>query len=179
MGRILTLIVILTLVLSATAAADEPLQEWRHIDITAKAAAASALCGFTIFRHLEGDSHFIVFYDNDGAIVREVDTFPSLKITLYAPSTGQSYTSSEPAAFRTYYTNGAAIGSEATAILTGLIEKFGSADLDSGRLVFRSHVVGYDAAGVPLISGFEEISSVGPNVDVSTAQSRCDGVRSQ
>jgi len=179
MGRIFTLIVILTLALSTTAAAEAPLQEWRHIDVTAKAVAASAICGFDIFRHFEGDSHFIVSYDNDGAIVREVDTFPGLTITLYAPSTGQSYTSSVPAVLHTYYTNGAAIGSEATASLTGLAEKFGSADLDSGRLVFRAIVVGYDAAGVPNIRFVEEISSVGPNVDVSVQQSRCDGVRSQ
>jgi hypothetical protein len=179
MGRVFTLIVILSLALSATAAADQPLQEWRHIDVTAKAVAASQICGFDIFRHFEGDSHFVVFYDHNGAITREVDTFPGLTITLYAPSTGQSYTSSSPAVLHTYYTNGAAIGSEATGILTGLVEKFGSADLDSGRLVFLAHVTGYDAAGVPNIRFFEEVSSVGPNVDVSVPQSRCDGVRSQ
>jgi hypothetical protein len=79
----------------------------------------------------------------------------------------------------TDYTNGAALGSVATATLTGLVEKFGSADLDSGRLVFLAHVTGYDAAGVPTIRFFQEISSVGPNADVSIQQSRCDGVRSQ
>ena len=179
MRRVFTLIFILTLALSTTAAADPPLQEWRHIDVTAKAVAASRLCGFDIFRHFEGDSHFTVFYDNDGAIVREVDTFPSLTITLYAPSTGQSYTSSVPAVLHTYYTNGAATGSQATAILTGLAEKFGFADLDAGRLVFLARVIGHDAAGVPTIQFVETISSVGPDVDVSVQQSRCDGIRSE
>ena len=179
MGRLSMLIVIFTLALSATAVANPPLQERRHIDVTQKAVAASRICGFDIFRHFEGDVHFVVFYDNDGAIVREVDTAPGLTVTLFAPSTGQSYTSSVPAVLHTDYTNGAAIGSVATATLTGLVEKFGSVDLDSGRLVFLAHVVSYDAAGVPNIRFFEEVSSVGPNVDVSVQQSRCDGVRSQ
>lgn len=179
MFRLSTLVVIFTLALSTIASADAPLQEWRHFDVTVKAVAASQLCGFDIYRHLEGDAHYIVFYDNDGSIISEVDTFPRLTITLYAPSTGQSYTSVQPAMLHTYYTNGAAIGSDATGILSGLVEKFGDADMDGGHATFSARVVRYDAVGVPIIQGIAFLSSRGPDVDVSVQQSRCDGVRSQ
>lgn len=174
---LVSLAVAAMLATGARASANAPLQEWKSFDTTVKATGASAICGFDIWRHVEGSAHFIVFRDSSGAIVREVDTFPALTNTIYAPSTGKSYTSVSPAVLRTYYTNGAAIGSEATAILTGLVEVYGDVGMDGGRLVFLARVVRFDAAGVPLIKGYATVSSVGPDVGMTTAQARCEAMR--
>jgi hypothetical protein len=166
--------------LQGVAVAQPPLQEWRDLTAThVLLMGATARCGFDIFADAEGRSHYIVFYDNAGAIVSEVDVFPALKITVYAPSTGKSYTTVSPAVLHTYYTEGARIGSVATGELTGLLEKVDDIQMDSGRLVFLSHVVGYDGAGVPLIGGAPTvISSVGPNLDTPPiGQARCNAMK--
>ncbi len=155
------------------AAASPPLQETGHFDNTALLPGATAVCGFPVFGHFEGDFHFTVFYDQDGNIVREVDTFPSATTTVYAPSTGKSYTSASPAVLHTTYTNGAAIGSTATAALTGLLEKIDDIDMDGGRVVFEARVTRYDAAGVPIIQFVRVISSSGPDLDAPIRFQRC------
>jgi hypothetical protein len=162
--------------LGTAASAEAPLQERFHVDSDVRLGAASAVCGFEVRGHFEGDRHFTVFYDNTGAIVREVDTFPSLTLTVYALSTGKSYTSVSPAVLITYYTDGAAIGSHATAFVAGLAERIPGTDINGGRFVFDAVVVGYDAAGVPLIQFVAEISSVGPDYDTTIAAARCAGV---
>lgn len=171
-----SLAIALVLVLSGAAAAEQPLQERFHVDNDIRLGAASAVCGFEVRGHFEGDRHFTVFYDNTGAIVREVDTFPSLTLTVYAPSTGKSYTSVSPAVLITYYTDGAAIGSHATAFTAGLAERIPGVDMNGGRFVFDAVVIGYDEAGVPLIRFVAEISSVGPDYDTTIAAARCAGV---
>ncbi len=143
------------------AAASPPLQETGHYDNTALPPGATAVCGFPVFGHFEGDFHFTVFYDQDGNIVREVDTFPSATITVYAPSTGKSYTSASP------------IGSTATAARTGLLEKIDDIDMDGGRVVFEARVTRYDAAGVPIIQFVRVISSSGPDLDAPIRFQRC------
>jgi len=168
--------VALALVLGGAAAAEAPLQEWLSLDRDVRLNGASAVCGFEVRGRFEGDAHYTVFYDESGAIIREVDTFPSVKVTVYAPSTGKSYTSTDPAVLITYYTDGAAIGSHATAILVGRAERIPGVGIDAGRFVFDAVVVGYDAAGVPLIRFVSEISSVGPDLDMTIAEARCAGV---
>ncbi|TME32490.1 MAG: hypothetical protein E6I66_05165 [Chloroflexi bacterium] len=165
-------IVAALLVLQAGAAASPPLREQGHQDDTVILPGASARCGFPIYGRFEGDFNFTVFYKN-GQIEREVDTFPSFKVTVFAPSTGKSYTSASPAVLHTTYTNGAAIGSTAIAALTGLFEKIDGVDMDGGRFVFDAVVVDYDAAGVPLIRFVREISSVGPDLDAPIRFQRC------
>ena len=123
--------------LGSSAYAEPPTQERTHFDNTVRLVRASNICGFDVFGHFEGDQHFTLFYDRTGAIDREVDTFPDFKVTVFAPSTGKSYTSASPAVLHTQYTDGAAIGSPAIAELTGLVEKVDGVDIDSGRLVFN------------------------------------------
>jgi hypothetical protein len=163
--------------LGSSAYAEPPTKEREHFDVTVRLVRASNICGFDVFGHFEGNSQFIVFYDRSGAIDREVDTFPDSKITVFAPSTGKSYTSAGPAALHTQYTDGAAIGSSAIAELTGLVEKVDGVDMDSGRLVFNAVVVARDAAGVPLIRFLSVISSNGPDLDTTIGRARCNAVR--
>jgi hypothetical protein len=169
-------IAIVLLLMQSVAVAQPPLRERGHIDDTILLPGATAQCGFNIFGHFEGDFQFTVFY-KDGAIVSEVDTFPSFKITVFAPSTGKSYTSASPAVLHTWYTEGARIGSTAIAAVSGLFEKVGSVDMEGGRVVFEAVVVDYDAAGVPLIEFVREISSSGPHLDAFIGAQRCAAMR--
>jgi hypothetical protein len=173
MLRFLAFVAVLMLATQTGAAATEPLQSRHHVDVDVPAVGASLICGFEIRVHIEGDTHFTVFYDNEGNIVREVDTSPSLKITVYRPGTDQSYTTASPAMLHTQYTDGAAVGSEATAELTGLLERIPGLDMDAGRLVFSAVVFAYDADGVPIIRGTGIISSAGPDLDAPIRFQRC------
>jgi hypothetical protein len=172
-----TTITLFIAIQGGAAAGAPPLREWLHQDVTVRLGVASAVCGFDVFGHFEGDVHFTVFYDQNGSIVSEIDTFPSFKATVYAPSTGKSYTSASPAVLHTQYTDGAAIGSTATAEVTGLLEKFDGVNMEGGRLVFEGVVVGIDPAGVPLIRFVREISSSGPHIDTVIGVARCNAVR--
>jgi hypothetical protein len=167
----------LVLLFGSAAAAGGPLNERTHLDTDIRLNGASNVCGFEVRGHFEGDQHFAVFYDNTGAIVREVDTFPSFKVTIYAPSTGKSYTSAGPAVLTQYYTNGAAVGSPVTAILTGLLERLPGIGMEGGRFVYNAVVIGYDPAGVPLIRFVSEVSSVGPDLETTIGAARCAAVR--
>ncbi|HKY50736.1 MAG TPA: hypothetical protein VJP45_05720, partial [Candidatus Limnocylindria bacterium] len=158
------------------ARAGAPLQEREHTDIDVRLGGASNACGFEIRGHFEGDSHFVVFYDSTGAIIREVDTFPSFTVTIYALTTGKSYTSVSPAVLTQYYTDGAVVGSPVIAVVTGLVERIPGVGIDSGRFVFNAVVVDHDAAGVPIIQFVSEVSSVGPDLDTSIGVARCAGV---
>lgn len=171
------LVVAVLLASQGTAAAVGPLQVSHHVDATFRLGPASAVCGFDVFGHFEGDFNYKVFYDRNGNIVREIDTFPSFKVTISAPYTGKSYTSASPAVLHTSYTNGAAIGSAAIAAETGLLEKFGGVDMVAGRRAFNAIVVDYDDDGVPLIQFVSEISSTGQTLDSTFAAARCNAVR--
>jgi hypothetical protein len=159
------------------ASASPPLVETGHYDDTVLLPGATARCGFPIYGRFQGDFRATVFYDNGGNIVREVDTFPMATVTVYAPSTGKSYTSASPAVLITTYTDGASIGSTAVASLNGLFEKIDGVDLDGGRFVFEAVVDGYDTAGVPQITFVREISSVGPDLDAFIGVQRCAAMR--
>jgi hypothetical protein len=169
-------IAIVLLLMQTGAAAIPPLQEREDVDIDVRLGGASAVCGFEVRGHFEGDSHFTVFYDQSGQIIREVDTFPSFQVTVYALSTGKSYTSASPAVLTQYYTNGAVEGSSVRAVLTGLVERIPGVGIDAGRFEFNAVVIGHDAAGVPIIQFVSEISSVGPDIEGSRAVARCAGV---
>src|SRR5438045_2596861 len=111
MVKLIAFVASLLLVMQTTASADQPLEVRRHVDGDVRAPAASRICGFEIRAHFEGDANIKLFYDNDGNIVREIDTFPSWKVTVYRPGTDQAYTSASPQVLHSYYTDGAALNS--------------------------------------------------------------------
>jgi hypothetical protein len=170
-------IVAALLVFQVGASASPPLRETGHTDATFLLPGATAQCGFDVFGHFEGDFRFTVFRDKDGRIVREIDTFPSFKATVFAPSTRKSYTSASPAVLHATYTPGAAIGSMAIVTITGLLEKIGDIDMVGGRLEFEAVVVAYDDVGVPITQFVREISRSGPHLDAPFGVQRCAAMR--
>jgi hypothetical protein len=173
MRRLFGLSAVLFLAMGSVALASAPLREWTHIDNDIVLPGATAVCGFEIRGHFVGDSHFTLYYDNDGNIVKEIDTFPSLTVTVYRPGTDMSYTTVAPAVLLTYYTDNAAIGSAATAYLTGLLEHIPGIDMDSGRFAYNARVITIDSAGIPIIQFVSEISSAGPDLDRPIRFQRC------
>lgn len=163
MFKLFAFVAALLTAMQGNASADQPLQVRHHVDADVPANVASRICGFEIRAHFEGDANIKVFYDNDGNIVREVDTFPSWKVTVYRPGTDQAYTSASPQVLHFYYTDGAALNSVVTIVGTGLLERIPGVGMDSGRVVFEAVVIGYDA-GVPVTQFVREVSSAGPDL---------------
>ena len=173
MFRLVVIVAVLLLATPSVALADAPLREWRHIDQDVVLPGATAVCGFEIRGHFVGESHWTVFYDKDGNIVKEVDTFPSLKVTVYRPGTDQSYTSAQPAVLIAYYTDNAVVGSTARVFSAGLFERIPGIGMEGGRLEFNAVVVDIDDAGVPLIQFVSLISESGPHFDQPIRFPRC------
>ena len=164
---------VLSLSVVSHAYADAPLVVEVPIDATARLGPASAFCGIDIFLHAEGIAHWRVFYDQDGVIVREIDTFPTLTWTVFAPSTGKSYTTRRPAVLHVDYTNGGAVGSPAVATFTGMLDTFGPGPgIIPGRISFNAVVVAIHPTGVPLIQLGAVIEAT-PNTNVNFAAERC------
>ena len=115
------------------------------------------------------------FLCNTVAIVREIDN--SRREGTISALHGKSYTSASPAVLTQYYTEGAAVGSPVTAVLTGLLERLPGIGVDSGRFVYNAIVIGYDPAGVPLIRFVSEVSSVGPDLETTIGAARCAAVQ--
>jgi len=173
MLRLFGLSAVLFIAMGSVALANPPLREWRDFDDDVLLPGATAVCGFEIRGHFVGSSHFTLYYDKDGNIVKEVDTFPSLKVTVYRPGTDQSYTSAEPAVLIAYYTNNAVVGSTATVFSAGLFERIPGIGIEGGRIEYNAVVVAIDDAGVPLVQFVSPISASGPQLDQPIRFGRC------
>ena len=167
----------LMLALQTPALAEGPLHVRDQIDFTFRSPGASAICGFDVLVHVEGVGQAALFYDRNGNIVRENDSAPDLKMTIFAPSNGNSWTFALSAALHTLYTDGGAIGSTGTAVLTGVAQRFPGAGIDAGRTVFETLVVDVTPEGLPVTDFTNVLSHSGPLLDMSLAAARCDAVR--
>jgi hypothetical protein len=136
---------IAALVLSSSGMANPPSRFTFTLDDTFPAFGTSAVCGFSVFVHLEGTAAAQLFYDRHGVLIRELDTSPNLKITFFAPSTGKSFTYAVGGPFVQEYVDGAAVGSPVVATLAGLIGATGSSAPNAGRIVSEGVVAGIEA----------------------------------
>ena len=123
--------------------------------------ALSDACGFDVFDVLAGNVDTTLFYDQSGTLTREIDTSPSLTLSLAAPSTGKSIGSRSPAVMITDYTGGGALGTAAVASLTGLQLMLGPGVMFTGNQVFDAVVVDHSPDGVPIIEFTNLISESG------------------
>jgi len=171
------LVVALLLTLQTTATADPPLQFWRHSDFTFRTAGASAVCGFDVFVHIEGGGRATLFYDTNGTIQREVDSAPNLKVTIFAPSTGKSFTYAFAGALLTTYNDGGVVGSTGIAVATGIDQRYPGAGVNAGRTVWEVEVFEIDEAGIPITDFVSVISETGSDLNSSIAVARCNAVR--
>lgn len=167
----------LMLAMQTPAQADGPFHVRDQIDFTFRSGSASAVCGFDVFIHIEGTGQAVLFYDRNGNIVRENDSAPDLKMTIFAPSNGNSWTFALSATLHTFYTDGGAIGSTGTAVLTGVVQRFPGAGIDTGRTVFETLVYDVTDEGLPVTAFTNIVSHSGPLLDMALSAARCDAVR--
>lgn len=132
-------------------ASDGPLLVRKAVDLTIPQPGLSAVCGFTVYRRIEGLVDAALFFDDQGNPLREVDTSPSLRITFLAPETGRSVS---------YPGTGTAItnyGLDRTAVVTldgslTFVQAPGTGPLliSVGRIVFTADVLGTNEDGLPV-----------------------------
>jgi hypothetical protein len=124
------------------------------------------LCGFPVFQSLDGTLNTTLRYDSSGSIISEVDTQPGTTVTFSSPTSGKSFSWPFANLFRTDYTNGAALGSDATSYGSGLGMKVpGVPAADSGRIVFDAVVFGTTPYGVPIVAFTGVVSVAGHESD--------------
>ena len=161
MTRPTTLMIAVLVALSTSAVttvADEPLLIRSLVDITVPQPGLSALCGFKVYRRVEGLVDVALFLDDEGKPLHEIDTSPSLRYTFFSSETGKSVSYPGTGTLITdYYQDGMAVASVDGHL--ALVHASGGAPLliNVGRLVFTAEVIGVNADGVPVI---------GPPIDV-------------
>src|SRR5919108_5251107 len=73
------------LLLVPTAAAAPPTRIPFEVDV-AFPSFFTGLCGVPVFLHIEGGGTTTLFYDQDGNVIRELDTAPGgIQFTLFSP----------------------------------------------------------------------------------------------
>ena len=151
--------VLVALYTSAVAVtAQEPLLIRSYVDITVPQPGLSALCGFTVYRRVEGLVDVALFLDDEGNPLHEIDTSPSLRYTFFSSETGKSVSYPGTGTLITDYSpDGMAVASVDGHL--ALVHVSGGAPLliNVGRLVFTAEVIGVNADGVP---------AIGPPIDV-------------
>jgi hypothetical protein len=180
-GLLVSLVALLALgggTLGATPAWATPPQQFRHLpfNFSARDDALSDACGFDVFQVGAGFIDIKLFYDQGGALVREIDTFPTFRFSFTAPSTGKSIGSRVAEPIITDYTGGGAVGTTAVVRFTGLQLMLGPGVMFTGREVFEAVVVDHSPEGVPILDFFNLISQTGNFFSGDRAGVVCDAL---
>lgn len=149
--------------LAATPAWATPPQHFHHLPLnfSERDDGLSDACGFDVFFVAAGLIDVTVLYDQSGALIREIDTFPTFTVSLAAPSTGKSIGSRAPAVGIIDYTGGGALGTAAVFSVTGLSFMLQPGVMFTGRQVFDAVVVDHTPEGIPIVMGTNLISQSG------------------
>ena len=142
---------------TASAQATPPSHFSEPVDFSFQLNYYTNLCGFPVFQSLVGTINTTLRYDKAGNVVSEIDTQPGATLTFSSPTKSLSWPFATMV--RTDYTNGGAVGSEATAYGSGLSIKAPGASADGGRVVFSAVVVATTPDGVPIVGFTGVISS--------------------
>jgi len=130
-----------------------------HVDVSVVDSFFTQLCGFEVRFFNVGTFNSKLFVDENGTIVREIDTFPDAKAGWSSPASGRSIVFPASAKLVTEYPNGTALGSAATVTGTGLSAKVPGIPADAGIAVFAGHVAFIDPDGVPIVA-FDQLLSI-------------------
>jgi hypothetical protein len=156
----LALVTILAALTTASAQATPPSHFSEPVNFSFQLGYYTDLCGFPVFQTLDGTLNTTLLYDRSGNLVSEIDTQPGTTVAFSSPTSGKSFSWPFANLLRTDYTNGGALGSDATSYGSGLgIKVPGVPAADSGRIVFDGIVVDITPDGVPIVA-FEGVISV-------------------
>jgi hypothetical protein len=128
------------------------------VDLTFAEPGLTALCGFDVYRNIAGMVDAILFLDDDGDPLREIDTSPSLRYTFLAPASGKFISYPGTGTLLTdYYPDGTAVATVDGHLTFGHVPGAEPLLINVGRLMFTADVVGTSADGLPVI---------GPPIDI-------------
>lgn len=135
---VFAVVALLIAMVGAPASAKPPLHVSWSTTLAVEDGDLTAACGFEVTLVFEGNVNATLFYDANGAIVREIDTFPAY--TWAYTANGLSIGSPMSSVGRFEYTEGAAPGSSVVYTLSGLQYRIGPHVTYSGRMVFAGVV---------------------------------------
>ena len=164
----LALAVIMSALMTASAQAQPPSHFAEPVNFSFPLDYYTNLCGFPVFQSLVGTLNTTLRYDRSGSIVSEIDTQPGTTVTFSSPTSGKSFSWPYAAILHTDYTNGGALGSNATAYGNGFSMKVPGIPADAGRVVFDAVVFDSTPYGVPIIAFTGVISVAGHTNDPDT-----------
>jgi hypothetical protein len=124
---------VMVLVLGGVARAVPPEHSVEHVDETLPIDA----CSFTVLIHIEGDVRHMVFFDQAGNAVSELEVFPRFRVTFTNVETGKSISTVSPSVNHlTINPDGSAVMA-ITGLSAHLIVGGGPPQaVDVGRIVF-------------------------------------------
>src|SRR5829696_3683985 len=166
---LLFLCVVASATLASTASAAAPTRISIPIDSTAPSRLLTSACGFDVSITQVGTLKAIVFHDQSGAIIRELDTQPGTQLILSSSTTGKSFAFPFASVFRYEYPTGTTPGSEAVVTVTGLGDKVPGISADAGRIVFGNATVLFvNSSGIPIVDFGSQTLSNGRSNDATT-----------
>jgi hypothetical protein len=110
----------------------------------------SQACGFEVTGEISGRANVTLFLDASGSIVREIDSFPSTRVTFSGNGKSFSFPGAFASKFQTFYPEGASIGAPAIVKVTGLLGQVRGLGADAGQDIFTATVVDFAPEGFPL-----------------------------
>src|SRR5262245_37205516 len=153
MGHVRGACVVLTaLTLGQPAHADRPTFFMAEVDRTFVSPFFSAACGFEVSITEVGTVKAKVHADATGNIVSEIDTQPGYRVTYGSNASGKAFSFPFATVFHFDFPFGAAPGSPAIVIATGLVDKVTGLPADAGRVTYgEATVLFVDSNGVPIV----------------------------
>lgn len=121
------------------------------IDVTFQAPFLSAYCGFEVDIVITGTANVTLFTDQDGVVVRELDTQPGSRFGFASPDTGKSFSFPNSLSLHTEYPEGASPGADAVWRLTGLFENAPGVPPEAGMAAGEGIVLFISPEGIPVI----------------------------
>jgi hypothetical protein len=161
----------------APAAAATPPQRFSDdLDLVRFLPGTSSLCGFPVYRELVGRVDATLFFDENGAIVREDDYGVNVRMIYSAPTRGTSFEWAIAGSTQTYYTDGAAPGSAAAVVTQGLVDKVPGSSAAAGQSVYEGTVIDFDSVrGLPEVDygPFSLVATTAKTSTNDTPAARC------
>ena len=136
-------------------------------------------CGFPVLVHVQGAGTTTLHYDQDGKLVRELDTLAQgATTTIFSPvglgGTGKSFSDETHAPSTFLYPNGAEIGDTAIVILNGVQRTSGPGNPRIvGRESYEGVIIDYTPDGVPVVDPMVLTSQHGQFDLEAVLQARC------
>jgi hypothetical protein len=171
---------VLTLLLLGTGArAAPPRRIPFEFDFTLPRPILSAICGVPVFLHVEGAGTVILFHDQSGSVIKELDTLPGgIHFTFFSPEeaggTGKSVTVAQYGTAKYTYPEGTDVGDPAIVSTVGTTQSPGEGPTTAGRQVAEGLVIGHSPEGIPIVVPVEIVSESGIFTDpLSVIADRC------